>query len=109
MSEVPAIDPQAIADLRALGGGDDAFVVEIVELYLTDAPLRLADLDRSLAAGDAARARRTPSRAVRPTWGPPPSARRPNAWSAAPGRRASGRSLPSSPRPKPSSPAPAPN
>jgi HPt (histidine-containing phosphotransfer) domain-containing protein len=53
MSDVPAIDPQALEDLRALGGGEDAFVQEIVALYLSDSPLRIAELDRSLAAGNA--------------------------------------------------------
>ncbi len=54
MPEVPPINPQALDELRALSpGDDDAFVREIVALYLADTPLRFAELDRSLAGGDA--------------------------------------------------------
>jgi HPt (histidine-containing phosphotransfer) domain-containing protein len=52
MTQPPAIDPQALADLRALSPGDGGeFVREIVALFVADTPLRLAELDRSLAAG----------------------------------------------------------
>jgi HPt (histidine-containing phosphotransfer) domain-containing protein len=54
MPEAPAINPQALEDLRTLSPGDgDAFLREIVALYLSDTPAQLAKLDRSLAAGDA--------------------------------------------------------
>jgi HPt (histidine-containing phosphotransfer) domain-containing protein len=54
MPETPAINPQALEDLRMLSpGDDDDFLREIVALYLSDTPVQLARLDRSLAAGDA--------------------------------------------------------
>ena len=50
----PVIDPAVIANLRTLNSGDgDDFLREIVELFFADMPVRLADLDRSLGAGDA--------------------------------------------------------
>jgi HPt (histidine-containing phosphotransfer) domain-containing protein len=53
MPESSAIDPQAIENLRALNPGDnDEFVREIAGIFLEDTPLRLAELDESLAAGD---------------------------------------------------------
>lgn len=54
MPDQPVIDPQAIADLRALNPGDnDEFLREIVGIFLDDTPQRIAELDQSLAAGDA--------------------------------------------------------
>ena len=53
MSFTPAIDPQAIENLRALSPDDhDEFLREIVGLFLDDTPRRIAELDQSLAAGD---------------------------------------------------------
>lgn len=53
MADLPVIDPQAIENLRALNPDDnDEFLREIVSIYLEDTPLRLAELDQSLAAGD---------------------------------------------------------
>lgn len=53
MSNVPAIDPEAIENLRALDpDGDDAFLREIIGIFLQDTPQRIADLRSSLAAGD---------------------------------------------------------
>lgn len=50
----PIIDPQAIENLRALNpGDDDEFLREIAGIFLSDTPLRIADLERSLVAGDA--------------------------------------------------------
>jgi len=50
-----AINLQAIDDLRALSPDDgDAFVREVAGIYLEDAPLRLNEIEKSLAAGDAA-------------------------------------------------------
>jgi HPt (histidine-containing phosphotransfer) domain-containing protein len=51
----PDLDPDAIANLRALGDdGDDAFLKEIIAIYLEDTPLRLADLRAAAASGDRA-------------------------------------------------------
>jgi HPt (histidine-containing phosphotransfer) domain-containing protein len=53
MSELPVIDPQAIDSLRALNPGDnDEFLREIAGIFLEDTPLRIAELDQSLAALD---------------------------------------------------------
>jgi HPt (histidine-containing phosphotransfer) domain-containing protein len=53
MADSSAIDPQAIENLRALNPGDnDEFVREIAGIFLEDTPLRIAELDQSLAAGD---------------------------------------------------------
>ncbi|HUR56549.1 MAG TPA: Hpt domain-containing protein [Opitutaceae bacterium] len=47
------IDPQAIANLRSLNPGDnDEFLREIAAIFLEDTPMRIAELDQSLAAGD---------------------------------------------------------
>jgi HPt (histidine-containing phosphotransfer) domain-containing protein len=54
MPDPTAIDPQAIENLRALNPGDnDEFLREIAGIYLEDTPQRIAELDQSLAAGDA--------------------------------------------------------
>lgn len=53
MPEPSAIDPQAIENLRALNPGDnDEFVREIAGIFLEDTPIRIAELEQSLAAGD---------------------------------------------------------
>jgi HPt (histidine-containing phosphotransfer) domain-containing protein len=53
MPDIPVIDPQAIESLRALNPGDnDEFLREIAGIFLEDTPLRIAELDQSLAAGD---------------------------------------------------------
>lgn len=53
MAENPVIDLQSIENLRELNPGDnDAFLREIIGIYLEDTPLRLAELDQSLVAGD---------------------------------------------------------
>lgn len=53
MSNDPAIDQEAIENLRALDtDGDNAFLREIIGIFLQDTPLRIADLHQSLAAGD---------------------------------------------------------
>lgn len=53
MADQPVIDPQAIENLRALNPDDnDEFLREIVIIYLEDTPLRLTELDQSLAAAD---------------------------------------------------------
>ncbi len=53
MLDPSAIDPQAIENLRALNPGDnDEFLREIAGIFLEDTPLRIAELDQSLGAGD---------------------------------------------------------
>jgi HPt (histidine-containing phosphotransfer) domain-containing protein len=53
MSDALVIDLQAIENLRALNPGDnDEFLREIAAIFLEDTPLRLTELDESLAAGD---------------------------------------------------------
>jgi len=53
MADIPVIDPQAIESLRALNPGDnDEFLREIAGIFLEDTPVRIAELDQSLAAGD---------------------------------------------------------
>jgi len=53
MPEPQVIDPQSIENLRSLNPGDgDAFLREVVSIYLEDTPKRIAELDQSLAAGD---------------------------------------------------------
>jgi len=44
------IDPESIATLRGLG---DHVLAEMVDLYLEDAPPRLAELDAAVGRGDA--------------------------------------------------------
>jgi histidine phosphotransfer protein HptB len=56
MSDLPVLDPEAIENLRSLNPGDnDEFLREIVAIFLDDTPLRLAELEESLAVGDAAK------------------------------------------------------
>lgn len=53
--EFPVIDLKAIADLRALNPDDnDEFLREIVGIFLADTPVRITELETSLAAGDVA-------------------------------------------------------
>jgi HPt (histidine-containing phosphotransfer) domain-containing protein len=53
MPDQIVIDPQMIESLRALNPGDnDEFLREIVGIFLEDTPLRMVELDDSLAAGD---------------------------------------------------------
>jgi len=48
-----SLDLEAIENLRALGDdGDDTFLREIVELYLSDIPLRINDLKTARASED---------------------------------------------------------
>lgn len=56
MADSSVIDPQAIESLRALNPGDnDEFLREIAGIFLEDTPLRIAELDESLGAGDIAK------------------------------------------------------
>lgn len=55
MTDTSVLDPQAIENLRALNPGDnDEFLREIAGIFLDDTPLRIAELDDSLAAADVA-------------------------------------------------------
>jgi HPt (histidine-containing phosphotransfer) domain-containing protein len=52
----PVIDPLAIQSLRDLCPGDnDAFLREMVEVFVADTPLRIAELEESLASDDGVR------------------------------------------------------
>jgi HPt (histidine-containing phosphotransfer) domain-containing protein len=51
----PILDQEAIDNLRALDpDGGDTFLREIVGIFFEDTPLRIAEIDKSLAAGDTA-------------------------------------------------------
>src|ERR1044071_1125335 len=53
MADIAVIDPQSVENLRALNPGDnDEFLREIAGIFLEDTPLRIAELDQSLAAND---------------------------------------------------------
>jgi HPt (histidine-containing phosphotransfer) domain-containing protein len=53
MAEVLVIDPESIENLRALNPGDnDEFLREITGIFIEDTPLRIAELEQSLAAAD---------------------------------------------------------
>ncbi|MBL8859337.1 MAG: Hpt domain-containing protein [Planctomycetes bacterium] len=52
-NDAGAIDMGVIAELRELGGEDDpGLLVELIELFLADAPLHIQEVERSLASGD---------------------------------------------------------
>jgi len=42
-------------NLRQIGGGDDSFLDEIVQMFREDTPPRLDELDECMAKGDAVR------------------------------------------------------
>ncbi|HTB80632.1 MAG TPA: Hpt domain-containing protein [Opitutaceae bacterium] len=51
----PILDPEALENLRALDpDGGDVFLREVAGIFLEDTPKRLAELEQSLAAADAA-------------------------------------------------------
>jgi HPt (histidine-containing phosphotransfer) domain-containing protein len=53
MPDPVIIDLQTIENLRALNPGDnDEFLREIAAIFSEDTPLRIAELDQSLAGGD---------------------------------------------------------
>jgi histidine phosphotransfer protein HptB len=55
MPDPTIINPDAIAALRDLNPGDnDAFLKEIIGIYVDDTPKRIEDLKKSLAAGEIA-------------------------------------------------------
>ncbi len=50
MSEPPILEPQAIAHLRSISPDDDGrFVRELVNLFLSDTPKRIAEMQVALA------------------------------------------------------------
>lgn len=56
MPDFPVIDPQAIENLRSLNPGDnDEFLREIAGIFLEDTPLRIIELEQSVAAADLAK------------------------------------------------------
>jgi HPt (histidine-containing phosphotransfer) domain-containing protein len=52
------LDAAALERLREMSGGDDAFLRELVDTFLADAPGMLAEMRQALAQGDAATFRR---------------------------------------------------
>jgi len=47
------IDPAVIASLRELGGEDDpGLLTELIDMFLDDAPARMAEMRRALDEGD---------------------------------------------------------
>jgi HPt (histidine-containing phosphotransfer) domain-containing protein len=53
MSSDIVIDPEAIENLRALTPEDpESFLKDIISIFVEDTPLRLAELQKSMAAGD---------------------------------------------------------
>jgi len=54
MLNSPIIDPEAIANLRSLSPEDgDAFLKEILGIFMEDTPERISELHASRASGDA--------------------------------------------------------
>ena len=49
-----ALDLAALENLREMIGGDDEFLVELIDTFLADAPQMLADMRQAAADGDAA-------------------------------------------------------
>lgn len=60
MSDSAILDSEAIENLRALGDEmeDDSFLKEVIDIYLSDTPKRLAEIKECLASGDAQRLNR---------------------------------------------------
>ena len=48
------VDPDTVAGLRELNPEDPGFLRELIDVFLEDTPQRIADLEKSLAAQDAA-------------------------------------------------------
>jgi histidine phosphotransfer protein HptB len=53
MSTLPIIDHEAIETLRSLSPDDDSFLRELIGVFLSDTPERIAELRRGLETGDA--------------------------------------------------------
>ncbi len=54
---IQVLDPAAIQRLREMVGEDDAFLVELIDTFLQDAPRLLADMHRTAEQEDAAELR----------------------------------------------------
>ncbi len=54
MTESPVLEEKAVQNLRDMVGGDVRFLVELIDTFLEDAPLLLADMRAAVEAGDAA-------------------------------------------------------
>ena len=54
----PAVDPSVLARLAESMGGDDAFVAELIEQFMTDSPALVKAARHGLEAGDADEVRR---------------------------------------------------
>jgi HPt (histidine-containing phosphotransfer) domain-containing protein len=54
MSDAPTLDPAVLDALRDSVGGDDAFVIDLVETYLADGAGQLEAIGVAVGAGDAA-------------------------------------------------------
>ena len=52
MPDSPTLDPTAIESLRALSPDEPAFLRELIDIYLQDAPQRLTELEAALAKSD---------------------------------------------------------
>lgn len=52
MPDNPALEPSAIANLRALSPDDPNFLRELIDIYLEDSPKRLAEIEAALAQQD---------------------------------------------------------
>jgi HPt (histidine-containing phosphotransfer) domain-containing protein len=53
-AELPVLDASVLAELSASVGDDRAFVNELIEAYLADAPAHIAAIHEAAAAGNAA-------------------------------------------------------
>ena len=50
MSDSPLLEPDAIANLRSINPDDNgSFIGQLVDLFLSDAPLRIAEMETALA------------------------------------------------------------
>ena len=53
LSDSSPIDPGVIQGLRELGGAEDpGLLVELIDLYLSDAPQRMSEIEDALASGN---------------------------------------------------------
>ncbi|NIV28944.1 MAG: hypothetical protein GWN58_05360 [Anaerolineae bacterium] len=58
VSDAAALDPKALENLLSMLGGEFAYLVELIDSFLEDAPQLLDELGRSVDGGDAAGVRR---------------------------------------------------
>jgi FOG: HPt domain len=52
--DLPILDEATLSELKASVDGDAAFVVELIETYLADSPIQIAEIDKAITADDAA-------------------------------------------------------